>query len=83
MMGGFGMGGFGLIFLLLIVGLVVWALVRVLPNQGGDNGGSRSEQSSSEDILKERFARGEIDAGEYENSLATLRGERTQRSNQS
>jgi putative membrane protein len=80
MMGGFGMGGFGLIFLLLIVGLVVWALVRVLPNQGGGNGGPPSDQSSAEDILKERFAKGQIDAEEYESSLTTLRGEQSRRS---
>lgn len=84
MMGGFGMGGgLGIIFLLLIVALVVWALVRVLPNQGGGNNNPRPDQSSAEDILKERFAKGQIDAEEYENSLATLRDERTQRSNQS
>lgn len=84
MMGGFGMGGgLGIIFLLLIVALVVWALVRVLPSQDGGSDNSRSDQSSAEDILKERFARGQIDAGEYEDSLATLRGERTQRSSQS
>ncbi len=84
MMGGFGMGGgFGIIFLLLIVGLVVWALVRVLPNQSGGGDGYRSDRTSAEDVLKERFARGEIDAEEYESSLATLRGERPQRSSQS
>lgn len=82
MMGGFGMGGgLGLIFLLLIVALVVWALVRVLPSQGGGSDNSRSDQSSAEDILKERFARGQIDAEEYESSLATLRGEPARRSN--
>ncbi len=80
MMGGFGIGGgFGIIFLLLIVALVVWALMRVLPNQGGGNDGSHSNQPSAEDVLRDRFARGEIDAQEYEDSLATLRGERTQR----
>ena len=88
MMGGFGMGGgLGIIFLLVIVALVVWAVVRVLPNQGGDQGGGnsspRAEQSSAEDILKERFAKGQIDAEEYEDSLATLRGEQSRRSNQS
>ncbi|MGB3682532.1 MAG: hypothetical protein WA990_08595 [Rubrobacteraceae bacterium] len=82
MMGGFGTGGgLGIIFLLLIVALVVWVLVRVLPNQGGSNDDSRPDQSSAEDILKDRFARGQIDAEEYEDSLATLRGERTQRGN--
>ena len=82
-MGGFGMGGgLGIIFLLLIVGLVVWVLVRVLPNQGGNNDNFRTDQSSAEDVLKERFAKGEIDAEEYESSLATLRGEQSRRSNQ-
>lgn len=82
MMGGFGMGGgLGLIFLLLIIALVVWAVARVFPNQGGSNEGSQPRTDSAEETLRNRLARGEIDAEEYESSLATLRGERTQRSN--
>lgn len=80
MMGGFDgmMGGLGwpwvlasLLFWGGLLALVVWAVVRFLP-------GRRSEEhpESAEEILRVRFARGEIDADEYERSLEILRSER-------
>lgn len=76
MMGGFGLVGmlFNLLLLAGLLALVAWAVVRGLPS-----GRPRDERSSSrtdpEEILRERFARGEIDAEEYGRSLAILRGE--------
>lgn len=86
MMNGGGWGGFGLvgglINVLLLVGLlalVVWVALRIFPTQhaGGDRSGTRTD--SAEEILRERFARGEIQVEEYERSLKTLRGEPAQR----
>ncbi len=47
--------------------------MRLFPNRGGsERHGARVD--SAEEILRERFARGEIDAEEYERSLEVLRG---------
>jgi putative membrane protein len=68
--GGWGMLGilWMLVPLLLWGGLlavIVWAVMRIAANRQG-NAGTRAGQDSAEDILRQRFARGEIDAEEYE-----------------
>ncbi len=69
------MGGFGLLWMLVpfllwsgLLVLVVWFVIRLFPGSRG--GGSTN---NAEGILKERFARGEMDEEEYERSLRTLR----------
>lgn len=62
-----GLMGFGGLFFLLLIGLLVWALAR------GFGPGAVSSPGSAEDILKERYARGEIDREEYDRRLADLR----------
>jgi putative membrane protein len=62
--------------------LIAWAVVRIFP--GGYAGGVRREGSaeagaeagakSAEDILRERFARGEVSAEEYQERIRVLRG---------
>lgn len=81
MMGGFDgmMGGWmWMLFFLLFWGgllaLIVWAVVQVLSRRDGERPERRGE--SAEEILRARFARGEIDAEEYERSLEVLRNER-------
>lgn len=66
-MGGMGFGG--LLFLLLI-GVLVWVLVRGF---GSGPASAAPSSRSPEDILKERYARGEIDRDEYERRLSDLR----------
>lgn len=63
----FGMGLFWLVFVVLIVVLVVW-LVR-----SGGAGGATSREPPAEEILRQRYARGEIDAEEYSERLEELR----------
>jgi putative membrane protein len=59
--------GFGWIFGVALVALVVWALVRT----GGAPGNTRE---SPEQILKRRYASGEIDRETYQRMLSDLKG---------
>jgi putative membrane protein len=67
MMGyGWGMGTAGWIFMALfwmvLIGLVVWAVVALLP---GNRPGGPGWTESPREILDRRFARGEIDVEQY------------------
>jgi putative membrane protein len=67
---------FGIIFLGAIVALVVWALFRVFPDLRRRASGtfSRVQQGDpAEEILHQRFARGEINAEEYQQALRLLK----------
>ncbi len=70
MWGGTAWGGFGMIlgpvFMILVVVAIVAAILFVLRGAGmmGTPPGARGDRAL--DLLKERFARGEIDAREYE-----------------
>ena len=83
MMGGWGFGGgiFMIIFwILIIVGLVVlirWLVVSTRSHQavGGPAGPAQTNQAQTNqarDILRERFARGEIDQAEFEEKKRLL-----------
>ena len=72
------MGGGGGLILLLLLGLVVFALIKVFPDWQDrvDLNNRREEdrrEDSAEETLRQRFARGEIDAEDYERSLEVLR----------
>ena len=66
------MGG-GLILTLLVLGVVVWAIIKVFPDWQDRLGLNSRREDSAEETLRQRFARGEIDAEEYERSLKVLR----------
>ncbi len=59
-----------MIFMLAVVGVIVWALANATR-------GAATPQPpparSPEDVLAERFARGEIDSAEYHERLTALR----------
>lgn len=76
-MGGFGFG-FGWIFTLLFWGLIIWAIFAVVRSVSGrkccggrghcGRGGScEHEGGKALDILKERYAKGEINKEDFEN----------------
>jgi putative membrane protein len=64
-MGGMPFGGFGMILLVAAIGLIIWMTMR------GSAGRDRKEKTSL-DILKERYARGEIDHEEFEQIKSKL-----------
>lgn len=68
--GGHGWGmGFGWLIGLIILGIIIWLVVKVI-NQS--NTSSSSHNKSALDILKERYARGEINKEEFEEMKRNL-----------
>jgi len=77
MMGGWGMGWFGGIFMiafwiLILVGLVFF--VRWLIQSTSRNRAIGNVESRAIDILKERYAKGEIDKDEFDSKRKDLLG---------
>lgn len=77
---GHGMGGWGFVLMtisqvlfwaLIIVGVV--ALVRYLSRRTRDMGSPGASRQTPEQLLAERFARGEISEEEYQRGLDLLR----------
>ena len=77
MMGNWGMGGFGMVFMMIFWVLVIVGLVFLIKWLiQTTSSGKASEQTGSRaiDILKERYARGEIDRAEFEFKTKDLLG---------
>jgi len=77
MMGGFGWFGGSGMFLgpVLMIGfwaLIIYLFVLVIRWAVGGTAGTPSTDSSALELLKERFARGEIDEREYEDRKRRL-----------
>ena len=72
---GWGMGGFGIVFMILVWALLILGLAVLIKLVAGggsaDKGGSKAEDSALE-ILKKRYARGEIDRKEFEEKKRAL-----------
>ena len=80
---GFGFGGLGLLFMLVflvaVIGLAVWLLgslfPRVTSTSSSPPGGRNSNRpDSAQEILKQRYARGENSRAEDEEVLRALQG---------
>jgi len=78
---GWGMGGAGWIFMglfwIVVIGLIVWAVVALLPSTRSGGGPARLE--GPREILDRRFALGEIDTEQYRQAREELAGTRTGR----
>lgn len=73
------MMGFGGIFGILLIGVIVWAVIQFTNKNDSSNSfdASRSKIDRGEedalDIIKKRYARGEINRDEYEKLKQDLR----------
>jgi putative membrane protein len=65
---GWWMMGVGILFWVVLIVLAVWLVVRVTGQRP-----SASGSESAEELLRRRFASGEIDSDEYERRLEVLR----------
>ena len=70
-MGSLGWLGMG-VFWLLLLGLIVWLVMRLLPGTTGRT--SHPTADSAAEILDRRMARGEIDVSEWQTHRAALQG---------
>jgi putative membrane protein len=65
--GGWGLGmGFGWIIPIVVIGLIVWAIVAFARSRTGDTGTEGATADRSLAILKERYAKGELDSEAYQ-----------------
>lgn len=78
---GFGFGGFGLIlmavFWVAIITLAVWVLGRIFPKVVSSSSSHSSERrndlsQSPQEILKRRYARGEVSKAEFDEMALDL-----------
>jgi putative membrane protein len=73
---GYGMGSLGWlgmsVFWLLLLGLIVWLVMRLLPSSTGPM--SRPTGDSAAEILDRRMASGEIDVPAWQAQRAALQG---------
>ena len=72
MMGGFGTMWLMPVFWILILGLVIWAAAALVRGLSEPKGTSTSRAHSALDILKRRYAEGEISKEEYEDKKKDL-----------
>ena len=70
--GGWLMMGIGMLFWLLVLVAVVWIVVRTITVADRRQADGRSERDEALDLLRRRFANGEIDAEEFEQRLTLL-----------
>ncbi len=73
--GGWGGGFFGPLLMILVLAIVIGLVVVIMRGMGGSSHGPAGHAGSRKtalDILKERYARGEIDKGEYEERRRVL-----------
>lgn len=70
--GGWLMMGIGMLFWVLILVAAVWLVVRTVNAADRRQPDGRGERDEALELLRRRFANGEIDAEEFERRLALL-----------
>jgi putative membrane protein len=71
---GWGMGG-GWMFMVIFWGLVIAAIVAAIVTFTRKSGGSERSGNSAMDILKKRYANGELTKEQYENMKKDIGGQ--------
>jgi len=72
--GEYGMGfGFGWFFMILFLILIILGAVYLVKILTGGMSSDKETKESAEDVLKKRFARGEINKDELETGLEILK----------
>ena len=66
MMGGFGWGGLMGLGMIVFWGLIIWGIVAVARSAAWGNAGSATQNDSALELLKKRYARGEINKEEFD-----------------
>lgn len=66
------MMGIGMLFWVLVLVVVVWLVVRMVNAADRRPADGRGERDEALELLRRRFASGEIDAEEFERRLALL-----------
>ena len=72
MMGGFGWMWLMPIFSIVFLGLIIWAIVASVRSLSQSRGQDSSRTVSALEVLKQRYARGEIGKEEYEEKKKDL-----------
>ena len=72
MMGGFGWMWLIPVFWIVFLGLIIWAIVALVRSSSESRGSDSSKADSALELLKKRYARGEIDKQEYEEKKKDL-----------
>ncbi len=72
MMGGFGWWWFMPIFMIIFWGLVIWGIVALVRSLSEPRGSDSSKTDSALDVLKKRYARGEINKKEFKEKKSDL-----------
>jgi putative membrane protein len=63
----------GAVVLVFLVGLIVFAVIKMSTGSQGGGASFAPSRRSADDVLAERFARGEIDEQEYRDRRDALR----------
>ena len=72
MMGGFGTMGLMGVFWIVVVGLIIWAVIAAGRGTSHLGGSGSGQTDSALEILKRRYARGDINKAEYEEKKKDL-----------
>ena len=72
MMGGFGWMAIMPVLWIVVLGLIIWAVVAAVRGSSESRSSDSSKADSALEVLKRRYARGEINKEEYEGKKIDL-----------